>query len=294
MALNKLQKVREGFANGRSITISDAEVLPLALDVAVDIALEAGALLRDSLAEEKEISFKRSAIDLVTQFDKAAEELIIGRLLTAFPDHTLVGEEGGTRGANSKYQWHIDPIDGTINFAHGLPVFGVSIGLYEYAKPLVGVIYDPMRDECFCAAAGQGSFVRRDGKNRPLQVSAASSLMHSLVATGFAPNGRARDRQNLRPFGRILEQVQGIRRSGSAAIDLAYVAAGRLDGYWQYDLNSWDVAAGMLLVREAGGMVTGLAGEPAVLQPQLDLVVSNGRIHSQLLSLLTVPEHANE
>ncbi|HRQ38463.1 MAG TPA: inositol monophosphatase family protein [Chloroflexota bacterium] len=258
------------------------------LDTAVHIAREAGELLRQGYGQEKEITVKGTAVDWVTQFDQQAETLIVSRLRAAFPDHTLVGEEGGTMNGegSSAYTWHIDPLDGTTNFAHGFPVFSVSLALVSEGRSLVGVVYDPLRDECFTAVAGQGAWLN----GRQLRVSQANSLLRSLLATGFPYDRHTAEHDNVAQVARFLKQAHGIRRAGSAALDLAYVAAGRLDGYWEFKLNSYDVAAGLVLVQEAGGQVTDMAGSPTLIAPQMAVVASNGRIHAHMLAVLAEEE----
>ena len=253
-------------------------------DTAVAIAREAGELLRQGYGQEKEITVKGTAVDWVTQFDQQAETLIVTRLRAAFPDHTLVGEEGGTMNGEggSAYTWHIDPLDGTTNFAHGFPVFSVSMALVEGTRPLVGVIYDPLRDECFTAVAGQGAWLN----GRRLHVSQTDSLIRSLLATGFPYDRHTAEHDNVAQVARFLKQAHGIRRAGSAALDMAYVAAGRLDGYWEFKLKSYDVAAGILLVLEAGGQVTDMNGRALQIAPELAVVSSNGRIHGDMLAVL--------
>ncbi|GIK57865.1 MAG: inositol monophosphatase [Chloroflexi bacterium] len=256
--------------------------LHLVLDTAVPIAREAGELLRQGFGQEKEIATKATAVDWVTQFDQQAETLIVSRLRAAFPDHTLVGEEGGTTAGSSPYTWHIDPLDGTTNFAHGFPVFCVSLALVEGTRPLVGVIVDPLRDECFTAVAGQGAWLN----GRRLHVSQADSLICSLLATGFPYDRHTSDLDNVAQLARFLKKVHGVRRAGAAALDMAYVAAGRLDGYWEFKLKSYDVAAGILLVQEAGGQVTDMNGRAIQIAPELAVVASNGRIHEDMLGVL--------
>ncbi len=256
--------------------------LNFVLDTAVPIAREAGALLREGYGREKEIAVKGTAVDWVTQFDQQAETLIVSRLRAAFPDHTLVGEEGGTTAGSSAYTWHIDPLDGTTNFAHGFPVFCVSLALVEGTRPLLGVIYDPLREECFTAVAGQGAWLN----GRRLHVSQADSLIRSLLATGFPYDRHTAEHDNVAQMARFLKKAHGIRRAGAAALDMAYVAAGRLDGYWEFKLKSYDVAAGVLLVQEAGGQVTDMDGRAVQIAPEMALVASNGRIHAAMLAVL--------
>lgn len=256
----------------------------------IAIAREAGELLRRGYGQAKEISAKNYAIDLVTQYDTQAEALIVGRLRDAFPHDAILGEEGGAQNASDGERiWFVDPLDGTINFAHGFPYFAVSIALYEGQRPLVAVIYDPLRDECFHAAAGEGAFLSQAGEApQRLRVSDSSELLSSLLATGFPYDRHESDHDNLAQFGALLKRAQGIRRAGAAALDVAYVAAGRLDGYWEYKLGSWDIAAAVLLVQEAGGQISAMDGSPFRLQPSQHnaLLASNGQIHDEMVRLL--------
>jgi myo-inositol-1(or 4)-monophosphatase len=256
------------------------------LETAISIAREAGALLYDGFTQQKAIDRKSSAIDLVTQFDMASEALIVQRLTAVFPHHNIIGEEGANRLNGSSYTWYIDPLDGTNNFAHGFPVFCVSMALYDAGTPLIGVVYDPTRDECFTAVNGQGAFLTSAEQTIQLQVSTNDQLIDSLVATGFPYDRHTSTVNNVAQMAAFLGAVQGVRRAGSAALDLAYVAAGRLDGYWEFKLNSWDVAAAALFVLEAGGKVTDMLGRPLQLKPRLNLIVSNGRIHQQMKTIL--------
>lgn len=265
--------------------------LQLALDVAVSTAKEAGEVIRHGLTQPKSISQKTSAIDLTTQFDQMAETVILQRLRRAFPEHHLVSEESGQRELppgleNSPYTWYIDPIDGTNNFTHGYPFVCVSLALYQEGRPLLGVVYDPLHDECFYAQAGEGAFLTAAGVTANLRVSQAEELTSSLLATGFPYDRHHSEHDNLQQWGAFMKRAQGLRRSGSAALDLAYVAAGRLDGFWEFRLNSWDVAAGSILVREAGGTVSDIGGSALQLSPSVSLIASNGRIHQAMLGVL--------
>jgi len=255
--------------------------------VAEETARAAGALLLDGFGRKKEIHTKSSAVDFVTQFDLAAEALILARLQAAFPDHGFIGEEGTDETGSQPYVWYIDPLDGTNNYAHGFPVFCVSLALYEGQTPLAAVIYDPTRDECFSAAAGGGAWLRGpNGAGGRLRVSAADTLVSSLLATGFPYDAHTSPLDNGAYVTRFIKRAFGLRRAGSAALDMAYVAAGRLDGYWEFKVSAWDVAAGILLVREAGGAVTRVDGRPLELARQLHLVASNGRIHADMLAII--------
>ncbi len=259
---------------------------------AIAIAREAGELLRHGFQQAKQIDAKSSAIDLVTQYDTEAEALIVGRLRRAFAHDAILGEEGGQQapaaGSGGRI-WLVDPLDGTINFAHGFPVFAVSLALYENQRPLCAVVYDPLRDECFYATSGAGAYLATgDGPPQRLRVSGAQALVDSLLATGFPYDRHTTSFDNLAQFGAMLKRAQGIRRAGAAALDVAYVAAGRLDGYWEYKLGSWDVAAAILLVQEAGGRTSAIDGSPFRLLPQQhnELVASNGHIHDEIVALL--------
>lgn len=260
--------------------------------IALAIAREAGAVLREghfaSGTAHKEIALKSSSMDLITHYDKAAETLIADRLRSAFPSHHLLAEEGATNShGDSPYLWVVDPLDGTTNFAHGFPVFAVSMALLENGQPRLGIVYDPIRDECFAAIAGQGAtLTHADGTTQPLQVSSAQTLQESLLATGFPYDVQTSDWDNLAEFRAFLKRSRGVRRPGAAALDLAYVAAGRLDGYWEYKLSPWDIAAGVLLVQEARGRVTNITNGPITLEGRIHLIASNGLLHEEMVAVL--------
>lgn len=261
-----------------------------ARNVAVSAADEAGALLRRGMSERKVVSRKSSAVDLVTEHDQAAEALIVARLTDEFPAHKLVTEESeerpGDGSTGNDYTWYVDPLDGTNNFAHGFPVFAVSIALYRANEPLVGVVYDPMRDESFSAIRGRGATLRTREGQRAIRVSEEAVLLDSLLATGFPYDRHQTEADNIAQLSAFLKSARGIRRPGAAALDMAYVAAGRLDGYWEFKLNSWDIAAGACLVLEAGGQVTDVAGAPWRIKPTVSVIASNGRIHQTMTSVL--------
>ncbi len=256
------------------------------LNTAIDIAREAGATVRDRYGERRDIKRKSSAIDLVTEVDGQVEAQISKRLLAAFPSHRLIREEAGATDGPGSLAWHIDPLDGTTNYAHGFPAFAVSLALCDADEPLVGVIYDPLRDECFSACRGGGAWLAGAGGRRRLAVSGIAELGQSLLATGFPYDRHTTPHNNLLQFGAFLMRAQGLRRAGAAALDMAYVAAGRLDGFWEFRLSSWDVAAGILLVREAGGRVSDPLGGPLQIVTPLSLVASNGHIHDAMLAVL--------
>lgn len=249
-------------------------------DVAVAVALDAGAILRNRFGEPHDISFK-GPLDLVTEADKAAEALIATRLRAAFPDHDLLGEEG-SRSANSdaRFRWVIDPLDGTTNFAHGLPTFAVSIAIEDAGQPVAGVVYDPMRNELFRAEKGGGATLNGE----PLRVSRTEHVHSAVLVTGFGHTLEQRRRQGLAWCG-VLEHARALRQTGSAALNLCYVASGRLDGYWERGIQPWDVSAGALLVSEAGGQVTDRAGGPFNAHNRV-VVATNGLLHQELLAIL--------
>ncbi|MGB6191766.1 MAG: inositol monophosphatase family protein [Terracidiphilus sp.] len=253
---------------------------------AAQIAREAGARLREFFAQGVETEYKGD-VDLVTVADRAAEKLIRARLAEVFPEHGIYGEEGTRDRLESEYRWYVDPLDGTTNFAHGFPQFCVSMGL-ERRRGLradedgtleAGVIYDPLRDELFSAERGQGAWLN----GKALLVSRTGELAEALVSTGF-PSRKRHSSPNIHFYHEFTLRSHGVRRAGSAALDLAYVAAGRLDAFWEFNLNPWDTAAGILVVREAGGRVTDFAGEPVKLA-SAEVLASNGPIHDELIGL---------
>jgi myo-inositol-1(or 4)-monophosphatase len=256
------------------------------LETAKGIAREAGQLLRQGQLESFRIDSKSSDVDLVTEYDHKAEQLIVGRLREWFPDHGIVGEEGSSfagREGSQGYRWYVDPLDGTNNFAHRIPHFAVSMGLFLGDQPVLGVVYDPMRDEMYWAERGRGAF-RND---IPLKVSQAPTVGKAILASGF-PYDRHHDPvDNIAQMALFLKKCQGFRRFGAAALDLAMVAAGSLDGFWEFKLSPWDVAAGILLVAEAGGTVTRIDGAPMGHPTRkIHLVASNGLLHQEMLEIL--------
>ncbi len=248
--------------------------------VAVDAAGAAGRLLRDEIAGPRRIRYKGSPTNLVTEMDARAEALILDHLRAAFPRDAVLSEEAGTRAGRSGRRWIIDPLDGTTNYAHGVPIYAVSIALEIEGRLALGVVYDPSRDELFVAERGAGARLNE----APLSVSAAATLDESLLATGF-PYDVRRTRSNLAEFTAFTLRARAVRRLGSAVLYLAWVAAGRLDGYWELSVGPWDVAAGAVLVEEAGGRVTDVHGAPLDLQAPT-IVATNGRIHDAMLTVL--------
>jgi len=240
------------------------------------IAREAGALLMEHFHQRVSIEYKGEA-DLVTIADRRSEALIRERIKAQWPVHDIFGEEQGFVDTGSDYRWYVDPLDGTTNFAHGFPVFCVSLALDHKGTRVAGVIYDPTRDELFAAERGGGAYLNRE----QIQVSRTSRLAESLVATGF-PSHKRHKNPNIYFYHQITLRSHGVRRAGSAALDLCCVACGRFDGFWEFNLNPWDTAAGVLLVEEAGGRVTDFSGGPFQLNSR-ETLASNGLIHNELL-----------
>ena len=250
------------------------------------VAQQGAALLHDRYEGVLEVSTKSTAVDLVTDVDQAAEALILGQLRARYPDHLVYAEETAQDEAvlqGDAPVWVVDPLDGTVNYAHGFPVFAVSVALVVGGKPVVGVIVDPLRGETFVAEQGQGAWLN----GRRLHVTTRASLGEALLATGF-PYSRATERDNnLDAFNYLMPRVRGVRRAGSACLDLAWTAAGRLDGYWEMYLKPYDWAAGWLLVEEAGGRVTDFSGQPwSMVQPVARIIATNGRLHDDLVNAL--------
>ncbi|MBS1991832.1 MAG: inositol monophosphatase [Cyanobacteria bacterium SZAS LIN-3] len=249
--------------------------------LAESVAKEAGALLKSRVGKIKSIDYK-SAFNLVTDVDKASEELIVRTIKGTFPDDGILGEEGGEElSSSSSRRWIIDPLDGTTNYTHSYPFFAVSIGVEENGVMVLGVVYNPMADELFVAERGQGAVLNGE----KLTVSKEESLGNSLLATGFPPDTLNNMYNNLESFKYLTSHCHGVRRDGSAALDLCFVAAGRLDGFWERKLAPWDVAAGSLIVEEAGGTVSNLEGGALELASG-HILASNGLIHQQVIDSL--------
>ena len=249
--------------------------------VAVELARAAGRVQRDRYETRHDVSTKSASIDLVTEVDRECEALVVAGIESARPGDGILAEEGGGRERpDSDWRWIVDPLDGTTNYAHGFPRFCVSIGVERRAERVVGVVYDPLLDELFEAVRGAGAWLGA----RRLSVSRERELGRALVATGFAYDVHTSG-HDLASFGRMLEVARGIRRDGSAALDLCYVAAGRLDAYWELKLKAWDVAAGSLIVEEAGGRTSDLAGARAP-GSGAEMVCSNGWLHEAVLATL--------
>jgi myo-inositol-1(or 4)-monophosphatase len=247
-------------------------------------AREAGALLRDRINDRHTVRYK-GEINLVTEADRLSESLIIQRIRGSFPDHGILTEESPEIANGSRFRWIVDPLDGTTNYAHGYPVFCVSIALEMEGTIHLGAVFDPMLNEMFIAERGAGAFLN----GRPLTVSRESELARSLLATGFPYDLRKNRNNNINYFDVMILNTQAVRRAGSAALDLAYLAAGRFDGFWELKLAPWDMAAGWLIVEEAGGIVTDLRGDPFNLySPQI--LASNGLIHAEISRLLAATD----
>jgi len=264
--------------------------IPSSLNWAVagaEIALEAGALLR-SLFERGVVTEYKGDVDLVTEADRASEKLIVERISARFPSHGIFGEEGSRHGLESEYRWYVDPLDGTTNFAHSFPVFCVSMGL-EPRPPglsadadgelIAGIVYDPTRDELFAAQKGEGAWMN----GRSIHASRTEHLAEALLATGF-PSRKRHSSPNVHFYQEFTLRSHGVRRAGSAALDLAYTACGRIDGFWEFNLNPWDTAAGALLVMEAGGRITGFDGSPFRLNSR-EVLATNAHLNSELVRL---------
>jgi Archaeal fructose-1,6-bisphosphatase and related enzymes of inositol monophosphatase family len=242
----------------------------------MEIAREAGALLMPYFRRRVAIEYKGEA-DLVTEADRNSEKLIRERIKAKWPSHDILGEEQGLVDTGSDYRWYIDPLDGTTNFAHSFPVFCVSMGLEHKGQMVAGVVYDPTRDEMFSAEQGSGAFLNGE----PIHVSKIANLNECLVATGF-PSYKRHKNPNIHFYHQITLRTHGVRRAGSAAIDLCYVASGRLEAIWEFNLNSWDTAAGVLIVEEAGGRVSGFDDSPFQIDSR-ETLASNGLVHAALI-----------
>ncbi len=257
------------------------------LEVAQAAALGAGRILKDNVNGKRDISYK-GEINMVTEMDRLSEKTIVGAILGAFPGHGILAEEGSRVESDSGFLWVIDPLDGTTNYAHGYPSFSVSIGLEHDGQTVLGVVYDPMRDELFSAVKGGGSFLN----GRPIAVSRTDVLIRSLLATGFPYDRVLSSENNLNFFNALIMASQEVRRSGAASLDLCSVAAGRLDGYWELKLHPWDVTAGSLIVQEAGGKVSDFSGTRFSIYDK-EIIASNGMIHELMLDVIRVVQRGS-
>lgn len=262
--------------------MTQAEQLQIFLDVATESVLAAGAVLKERWGKLTDVQEKGRPGDLVTEADKLAEAEVLKVLKRHLPEHQILAEESGALGnAESKYLWAIDPLDGTTNYAHGLPLAATSVGLMIDGVPAVGAVYNPFSDELFRAATGLGATCNR----RPIQVSATPELSQSLLITGFAYDRRETTDNNYAEFCHLTHLTQGVRRLGCASMDLAGVACGRLDGYWERGLQPWDITAGIVILREAGGQVTAYDGSPLDIASGR-ILATNGLIHDALSQAL--------
>ena len=247
---------------------------------AESLAIGAGKILKDGFNRKKRISFK-GRIDPVTEYDLKSEKYIVTRIAKEFPDHDILTEEGSDRSSEARFRWVIDPLDGTVNYSHGYPIYSVSIAVQYNNQTVAGAVFDPERNEMFSAGLNSGAFLN----NRRINVTAASELHKSMLATGFAYEVATLRKNNIGYFGRVVKKAQAVRRGGSAALDLCYLAAGRFDGFWELDLAPWDMAAAVLIVIEAGGTVTGIRGKKFSIFDN-EIMATNGKIHTLLRKTL--------
>ncbi len=251
------------------------------IDKVVQIAKEAGGIIRDGFGKNFSVEYKTNLSNLVTEIDKKSEKAIINFIRKEFPTHSVLAEESGSHEKDSEYLWVIDPLDGTTNFAHGLPIFSVSIGVQKNNEIICGVVYDVMRDAMYSAEIGGGAYCN----GQRLQVSTNDDLEKSVLVTGFPYDIKNNPDHAIERFVSFLKNSRAVRRLGSAAIDICYVAEGVFDGFWEVHLNPWDMAAGKLLVEEAGGVVTNFSGEKIDIYSK-QILASNGKVHSEMLRVL--------
>jgi myo-inositol-1(or 4)-monophosphatase len=254
----------------------------MVLDVAIEAAREAGMFLKSSVGRVKHVETKQGEVrNMVSEIDRGSEQIIINRIKRHFPSHAILAEESGASDTSAEYRWVIDPLDGTTNFLHEVPIFSVTIGVERKGEIVAGVVFDPNLDELFTAEKGSGAYLNGER----MAVSQTPELIHSLLVTGFPYDIAKNPDYPADHFVNFLMEGQGIRRLGSAALDLSYVAAGRFDGFWEVELQPWDMAAGVLFVREAGGRVTDFSGAPSTIFKK-NVLASNGTIHDAMLRIL--------
>lgn len=251
------------------------------LDKVIYIAREAGEVLRSGFGKNFLIEYKTNVANLVTEYDKKSEQKILDFVKKEFPTHSVLAEESGSHESTSEYLWVIDPLDGTTNFAHGLPIFSVSIGVQKNSEMICGVVYDVMRDAMYSAEKGSGAFC--NGRN--LNVSTNDDLHKSVLVTGFPYNVHENPDNAYERFASFLRVARAVRRLGSAAIDMCYVAEGVFDGFWEVSLNAWDMAAGMIIVEEAGGLITDFSGNPTNIFGK-QILASNGKVHKAMIDVM--------
>src|SRR5215208_1328275 len=255
--------------------------MQLTLSYLENLARQAGAILYTGYDKEHQVDYK-GVIDLVTEVDHQSEKFLLGEVQKDFPDHHIFSEESGIIQGNDQHIWYIDPLDGTVNYAHRIPIFCVSIAYASHSDLTMGAVYDPMRDEMFLAERGKGAYLN----GKPLHVSSVTELQRSLLVTGFPYNAWNTPQDNFANFVKLGKLSQGVRRLGSAAIDLGYVAAGRFDGYWEISLNAWDVAAGGLICEEAGARVTSVNGDADYISSPQSVIACAPGIHARMLEEL--------
>jgi myo-inositol-1(or 4)-monophosphatase len=255
-------------------------VRPTLADVE-ELARGAGEILREGFGKRHQVRYK-GAIDLVTEVDHDSEAYLLSEIQRRFPEHQVVSEESEGRGGAECCRWIIDPIDGTVNYAHGVPIFSVSVAYQEQGVVMLGAVYEPMRNECFSAERGRGAFLNGEA----VQASTASQVNRSLLVTGFSYDIRTNPVNNLAEYAYFALHSQGVRRLGSAALDLCYVAAGRFDGYWELEIKAWDVAAGGLIAEQAGAMVSNIQGEADYLKPPCSILATCPGIYDEMLKTL--------
>lgn len=252
------------------------------IDTVIDIARQAGTIIREGFGKQFDFEYKTNESNLVTEYDQKSEAFIITEIRKQFPGHDILAEESGAHPAGSEYRWVIDPLDGTTNFAHGLPLFSVSIGVQKHGETICGAVYDVMQDTMYAAESGSGAF--RNGN--PIHVSTKNTLAHSLLVTGFPYTIAQNPHSAFEIFTAITKQSRGIRRLGSAAIDFCYLAAGVFEAFWEVELHPWDMCAGKLLVEEAGGMVTDFTGKQTDIFTS-HMVSSNRLVHDELITIIS-------
>jgi len=251
------------------------------LDYLIRIAKRAGEILKEGYLQQHVVQHK-GRVDLVTEMDHYSEEYLLGEIRRDFKNHTIITEESGVVEGEKNHCWFIDPLDGTSNYAHGVPIFCVTVAYAFQNQVVLGVTFDPTREQCFYAERGQGAFLN----GQRLSVSTTHNLIDAMLVTGFSPSHIDQEEKNLKNFSAFLKTAQSIRRLGSAALDIAYVAAGWMDGYWEISSHPWDVATGTLLVEEAGGFVTNLQGDAEYFQPPFSLIAANPFLHQEMKQVI--------
>jgi myo-inositol-1(or 4)-monophosphatase len=255
------------------------------LEFIIDLAKEAGVILKEGYGKQHQVRHK-GRTDLVTEIDHQSEDLLVNRIRSEFPNHMIVTEESGLLEGDQGQRWYIDPLDGTLNYAKGMPIFCVSIAYARGNQMQLAAAYDPMMDECYYAAHGQGAWLNGDR----IHVSDTSELIDAMLVTGF-PNDLDQVNNNLDYFMRVIYESQTLRRLGSAVLDQVYVAAGRLDGYWEVGVNPWDIAAGTMIIEEAGGLITTMQGDADYMKPPFDIIAANPLLHPKLFDALHAGAH---